>query len=76
MSLFVLKNNPAFRFYRQHGFDVVQETSTKFVMRRASAEAAYGNEKKPVSHEQRQDTLMCPELHRARPGRLPINCNA
>ena len=43
MSLFVLKNNPAFRFYRQHGFDVVQETSTKFVMRRAMAEAAYGN---------------------------------
>lgn len=40
MALFVLKNNPAFQFYRRHGFDVVRETSTKFVMRRAMAEAA------------------------------------
>lgn len=33
MALFVLKNNPAFQFYWRLGFNVVQETSTKFVMR-------------------------------------------
>ena len=26
MALFVLKNNPAFRFYQRHGFGVVRET--------------------------------------------------
>jgi ribosomal protein S18 acetylase RimI-like enzyme len=40
MALFVLKNNPAFRFYRRHGFDVVRETHTTFVMRREMGEAA------------------------------------
>ena len=40
MALFVLKNNPAFRFYKRYGFDVVRETHTTFVMRRAMAEAA------------------------------------
>jgi ribosomal protein S18 acetylase RimI-like enzyme len=40
MALFVLKNNPAFRFYQRHGFEVVQETHTTLVMRRAMAEAA------------------------------------
>jgi ribosomal protein S18 acetylase RimI-like enzyme len=40
MALFVLKNNPAFRFYQRHGFEVVRETHTTLVMRRALAEAA------------------------------------
>jgi ribosomal protein S18 acetylase RimI-like enzyme len=40
MALFVLKNNPALRFYRRHGFDIVRETYTTFVMRRAMGEAA------------------------------------
>ncbi|WP_457093332.1 N-acetyltransferase family protein [Microvirga sp. P5_D2] len=40
MALFVLKNNPAFRFYERHGFEVVRETDTTLVMRRAMAEAA------------------------------------
>ena len=40
MALFVLKNNPAFRFYQRHGFGVVRETPTKFVMRREIVEAA------------------------------------
>jgi ribosomal protein S18 acetylase RimI-like enzyme len=40
MALFVLKNNPAFHFYQQHGFGIVQETPTRFVMRRGLGEAA------------------------------------
>jgi ribosomal protein S18 acetylase RimI-like enzyme len=40
MALFVLKNNPAFRFYQRHGFEVIRETHTTLVMRRAMAEAA------------------------------------
>jgi ribosomal protein S18 acetylase RimI-like enzyme len=40
MALFVLRNNPAYRFYERHGFEVVQETHTTLVMRRALAEAA------------------------------------
>jgi ribosomal protein S18 acetylase RimI-like enzyme len=40
MALFVLKNNPAFRFYERHGFAVVRETHTMLVMRRAMSEAA------------------------------------
>ena len=40
MALFVLKNNPAFRFYKRHGFEVVRETHTTFVMRRKMGEAA------------------------------------
>jgi len=40
MALFVLKNNPAFRFYERHGFEVVRETHTTLVMRRALAEEA------------------------------------
>jgi ribosomal protein S18 acetylase RimI-like enzyme len=40
MALFVMKNNPAFQFYRRHGFEVVRETHTTLVMRRAMAEAA------------------------------------
>jgi ribosomal protein S18 acetylase RimI-like enzyme len=40
MALFVLKNNPAFRFYERHGFGVVRETPTKFIMRRGMAAAA------------------------------------
>jgi ribosomal protein S18 acetylase RimI-like enzyme len=40
IALFVLKNNPAFRFYEQHGFSVAQETRTKFVMRREMDKAA------------------------------------
>jgi ribosomal protein S18 acetylase RimI-like enzyme len=40
MALFVLKNNPAYRFYERHGFEVVGETHTTLVMRRAMAEAA------------------------------------
>jgi ribosomal protein S18 acetylase RimI-like enzyme len=40
MALFVLKKKPAFRFYERHGFEVVRETHTTFVMRRAMAEAA------------------------------------
>jgi ribosomal protein S18 acetylase RimI-like enzyme len=40
MALFVLKNNPAFQFYQRHGFHVVRETPTKFVMRRGMVEAA------------------------------------
>lgn len=34
MALFVLKNNPAVRFYQRLGFDIVRETRTKFVMRK------------------------------------------
>ncbi|MBM1174199.1 GNAT family N-acetyltransferase [Microvirga arabica] len=40
MALFVLKNNPAFRFYKRHGFSIAQETRTKFVMRREIDKAA------------------------------------
>ncbi|WP_201865105.1 GNAT family N-acetyltransferase [Microvirga soli] len=40
MAPFVLKNNPAFRFYERHGFEVVRKTHTTFVMRRAMGEAA------------------------------------
>jgi ribosomal protein S18 acetylase RimI-like enzyme len=40
MALFVLKNNPASRFYEQHGFKVIHETHSTLVMRRAMAEAA------------------------------------
>ncbi len=40
MALFVLKNNPAFRFYKRHGFGVVLETHTTLVMRRAIGESA------------------------------------
>jgi ribosomal protein S18 acetylase RimI-like enzyme len=40
MALFVLKNNPAFRFYERHGFEVGRETHTTLVMRRAIAETA------------------------------------
>jgi ribosomal protein S18 acetylase RimI-like enzyme len=40
MALFVLKNNPAFRFYKRHGFEVVQETHSTFVMRRKLDHAA------------------------------------
>ncbi|WP_114947497.1 GNAT family N-acetyltransferase [Microvirga calopogonii] len=40
MALFVLKNNPALRFYTRHGFQIVRETHTTLVMRRAMAEAA------------------------------------
>jgi ribosomal protein S18 acetylase RimI-like enzyme len=40
MALFVLKNNPAFWFYERHGSEVVWETHTTLVMRRAMAEAA------------------------------------
>ena len=40
MALFVLKNNPAFRFFERHGFEIVRETHTTFVMRRAMGEAA------------------------------------
>jgi ribosomal protein S18 acetylase RimI-like enzyme len=38
MALFVLKNNPAFRFYKRLGFSVVRETPTKFAMRRTIIE--------------------------------------
>ena len=40
MALFVFKNNPALRFYERNGFEVVQETPCRFVMRRKIAEAA------------------------------------
>lgn len=40
MALFVLKNNPAFWFYKRHGFEVVQETHSTFVMRRKLDRAA------------------------------------
>lgn len=40
MALFVLKNNPALRFYKRHGFEVVQETHSTFVMRRKLDRAA------------------------------------
>ena len=40
MALFVLKNNPAFRFYQRHGFEVVRETHATLVMRRKLAHAA------------------------------------
>jgi ribosomal protein S18 acetylase RimI-like enzyme len=40
MALFVLKNNPAFRFYKRHGFEVVQEIHSTFVMRRKLDRAA------------------------------------
>ncbi|MGF9758288.1 GNAT family N-acetyltransferase [Microvirga sp. 0TCS3.31] len=40
MALFVLKNNPAFRFYQRHGFEVIRETHTTLVMRREMGEAA------------------------------------
>jgi ribosomal protein S18 acetylase RimI-like enzyme len=39
MALFVLKN-PAFQFYKRHGFEVVQETHSTFVMRRKLDRAA------------------------------------
>lgn len=40
MALFVLKNNPAFRFYRRHGFEVIRETHSTFLMRREMPAAA------------------------------------
>jgi ribosomal protein S18 acetylase RimI-like enzyme len=40
MALFVLKNDPAFRFYVRHGFEVIREIHTTLVMRRAMAAAA------------------------------------
>jgi ribosomal protein S18 acetylase RimI-like enzyme len=40
MALFVLKNNPARRFYERHGFEVVHETHSTLVMRREMVEAA------------------------------------
>jgi ribosomal protein S18 acetylase RimI-like enzyme len=40
MALFLLKNNPALRFYRRHGFDIVREMPTRIVMRRGLGEAA------------------------------------
>ena len=40
MALFVLKNNPAHGFYERHGFGVVQETPTRFLMRRETGDAA------------------------------------
>jgi ribosomal protein S18 acetylase RimI-like enzyme len=40
MALFVLKNNPACRFYERHGFEVVWETQSTFVMRRELIRAA------------------------------------
>jgi ribosomal protein S18 acetylase RimI-like enzyme len=40
MALFVQKNNPAFRFYKRHGFEVVRETHSTFVMRRKLDRAA------------------------------------
>lgn len=40
IALFVLKNNPACRFYERHGFSIVQETRTKFIMRREMDKAA------------------------------------
>ena len=40
MALFVLKNNPALRFYKRHGFGIVSETYTTLVMRRKLALAA------------------------------------
>ena len=39
MALFVLKNNAASRFYERHGFEVVRETHTTWVMRREMVEA-------------------------------------
>lgn len=40
IALFVLKNNPALRFYERHGFSIALETRTKFVMRREMNQAA------------------------------------
>jgi ribosomal protein S18 acetylase RimI-like enzyme len=40
MGLFVLRNNPAARFYERHGFEVVRETHTTLVMRRELIRAA------------------------------------
>jgi ribosomal protein S18 acetylase RimI-like enzyme len=40
MALFVLKNNPALRFYERHGFGIVRETRTTLVMRRELTRAA------------------------------------
>jgi ribosomal protein S18 acetylase RimI-like enzyme len=40
MALFVLRNNPAYRFYERHGFKVVHETHSTFVMRRELIRAA------------------------------------
>ncbi|MBO1906353.1 GNAT family N-acetyltransferase [Microvirga sp. 3-52] len=40
MALFVLKNNPSYRFYEHHGFKVVHETHSTFVMRRELIRAA------------------------------------
>jgi GNAT superfamily N-acetyltransferase len=41
-ALFVLKNNPAACLYERLGFVVVQETRTKFVMRRELIDCALG----------------------------------
>ena len=40
MALFVLKNNRAFRFYERHGFSIVREIGSRFVMRREMVEVA------------------------------------
>ncbi|MEZ0171276.1 GNAT family N-acetyltransferase [Microvirga sp. TS319] len=40
IALFVLKNNPAVRFYERHGFSIASETTTNFVMRRDMEDAA------------------------------------
>ncbi|WP_414474052.1 N-acetyltransferase family protein [Microvirga sp. M2] len=40
IALFVLKNNPAVRFYERHGFSIASETTTNFVMRREMDGAA------------------------------------
>jgi ribosomal protein S18 acetylase RimI-like enzyme len=40
MALFVLKNNHAYQFYEHHGFKVVHETHSTFVMRRELIRAA------------------------------------
>jgi ribosomal protein S18 acetylase RimI-like enzyme len=42
MALFVLKNNPAVRFYERSGFSVARETKTKFVMRLQINGRSYG----------------------------------
>lgn len=35
IALFVLRNNSALSFYKRHGFNIVREISSTFVMRRA-----------------------------------------